>query len=444
MIYRQIEELIGDTPLLQLSEQSHGLKNIDVYIKLEYLNPFGSIKDRTVLGLTKKIDFDDLQKQEVKLIESSSGNTAKALQIIASRHKTSLVSVTNRVKVTEVDQMLKYIGTEIISLPGKSECPDPNQDDNALTRIETMIRENPKEYVHTEQYTDLANPAIHERTTAHEIFSDLPEVDYVISSVGTGGSSGGIIDYIKHNNLSTKVIGVVAHPNDFIPGIRTMNELFETPLFTRSAFDEIKEVDSLNALKALDILVRHEGILAGPTTGASFSVLINHLQTQDTLRSDGSRKSVVFFACDRLDPYMSYIAKRLPERFNSNTQTDFFGKNINQDYKLICEVTPDDSILQWINEQDVQIIDIRGVKPFRAFHIENSISYPEDILREVSENATPFDNNKPILFVCPKGDRSLFIASVLRDRGIESYSLEGGLRKWRSAKLPLKYGSLDE
>ena len=112
MIYNNIEELIGNTPLLKIDPASHGLKHIDVYAKLEYSNPFGSIKDRTALGLTQQLDFEKLKQQGTRLVESSSGNTAKALQIIAARHDNQLVSVTNRVKVPEVEQILWYLGFE--------------------------------------------------------------------------------------------------------------------------------------------------------------------------------------------------------------------------------------------------------------------------------------------------------------------------------------------
>lgn len=440
MIYQNIEELIGNTPLLKLRESSHGLKNIDVYAKLEYMNPFGSVKDRTVLGLTKDIDFDKLRSRNAKLIESSSGNTAKTMQIIARRNGTSMISVTNRVKVPEVDNLLRYLGAEIISLPGRSECPDPTDDDNAIARIEKMISADAQALVHTDQYSNQANSGIHQTTTAHEIFDDLSRIDYIIASVGTGGTSGGILKHITTNKLPTKTIGVAAHPSDFIPGIRTMNELFETALFDKNAFTSIEEVTSSDALTALDILVQNEGILAGPTTGATFAALTHYLKDFDTLHEDGSRKSVVFIACDRLEPYMSYVTKRLPERFGLNAKDDIFNTYVTSQEKNIYEKSANTATYEWTTRSNVQVIDIRGVKPFSMFHLEKSLSYPEEILREVLEQATPFDSSKPVLFVCPKGDRSLLIAAVLRKRGTEAYSLAGGLMAWRSAGLPMTRG----
>ncbi len=436
MIHNAIEDLIGDTPLIKVSAKSHGLKNIDVYAKLEYLNPFGSVKDRTALGLTKDISFDELNKHKGRLIESSSGNTAKALQLIAGRNDSGLVSVTNRVKVPEVDQLLRYIGVDIVSLPGRSECPDPNDDDNAISLIEKKVDAEPTKYHHTKQYSNHANPQAHMLTTAQEIFDDLGDIDYMVTGVGTGGSSGGLIEYAQQNNLQTKFVGVVSKSSDFLPGIRTEAELFETSLFKKEWFEALVEVSSQEALKALDDLVRNDGLLAGPTTGASFAALRNYLTEYDTLRTDGSRRSVVFLACDRLESYMSYITKRIPERFNINSNSDIFDITVSAEEKNTYEISVNDDIEQWVDNNNVTIIDMRGVKPYNAFHIKGSVSYPEALLSEVSEQGTPFDESSPLLLVCPRGDRSLLYAAALRNRGIEAYSLAGGLLAWRNAKLP--------
>lgn len=442
MIHTNIEELIGNTPLLKICQKSHNLKNIDVYVKLEYLNPFGSVKDRTALGLTEAVSFESLNSHDGRLIESSSGNTAKALQLIASRNGSGLVSVTNRVKVPEIDQLLRYIGVDIVPLPGRSECPDPNDDDNAITQIERMQRERPEAYYHTEQYSNHANTAIHARTTAQEIFDDLGTVDYVITGVGTGGSSGGMIEYIRDHGLLTQSIGVVSHAADFLPGIRTESELYETALFKKEWFEALVEVSSTDALAALDDLVRNDGVLAGPTTGANFSALRDYLQSHDTLRDDGTRRSVVFLACDRLESYMSYITKRMPERFGKKAKIDMFSTRVSSTEKQTFERTADEQTLQWIYTTNATVIDMRGVKPYSAFHIEGALSYPETLLQEVTELGTPFDSTKPVLFVCPRGDRSMFFAHALRKRDIKAYSLAGGLQAWRSAKLPFIRGEI--
>ncbi|HMI08997.1 MAG TPA: pyridoxal-phosphate dependent enzyme [Candidatus Saccharimonadales bacterium] len=436
MIYNSIEQVIGNTPLLKLDGKRYGLKNTDLYVKLEYLNPFGSIKDRTALGLLKDTKWKELERQNQHIIESSSGNTAKSLQVLASRHGVPVICVTNRIKVPEVEQQLRYLGTEIMSLPGRSECPDPNDENNTVAVIESMQHQQPNHYYHTAQYTNLANPLMHETTTAKELYEDLPTIDYMISGIGTGGSSSGLIAYASHHHLDTNHIGVVADPSDFLPGIRTKNELFETGLFEADAFLDIIEVTSADALKALQILVKNEGVLAGPTTGGNFAAATRYLLEHDTFREDGSRQTAVFIACDRLETYMSYIAKRQPELFDSTRLTDIFTAAVSDEEAKELSRAASHETQQWIVDENVLVVDTRGVKPFVNFHIEGSLNYPEDLLKEVLENGTPFAD-RPVLLVCPTGDRSKLLASVLSKRGVKAYSLGGGLLAWRSAGLPL-------
>ncbi len=440
MIVENIEELIGNTPLLKIDGAQYGLRSTDIYIKLEYLNPFGSIKDRTALWLTKEIDFAALKKADGNLIESSSGNTAKALQMIALRHGVRLTSVTNRIKIPEVSQQLTYLQTELINLPGRSECPDPDDENNAVAVIDRMVDAQPDKYIHTRQYTNPANPAAHEMTTARELYDELGEVDVCITGVGTAGSSGGIVEYARKHQKTTKFIGVVAHPSDFLPGIRNKTELFETALFHKSAYEEIVEVDSHAALNALWQLVEREGVLAGPTTGGNFAAALEYLTQHDTTRADGSKQAAVVVACDRLEPYMSYIMQRCPERFGIERDTGVFTVRVSDEDRLELEKQPSPETQLWIEQESALVVDIRGLKPMRHFRLKGSACYPEELLREMLLEGNPLPSDKPVLFVCPRGDRSSIYAKLLRDKGVEAYSLAGGLMAWRASGLPYERG----
>ncbi len=433
MIYQNIEDLIGNTPLLRIDGTRYGVKHVDIYVKLEYLNPFGSIKDRTAKALVEPIDFDEMRRTGAKIIESSSGNTAKALQMLANRQGVGLVSVTNRIKVPEVDVLLRYLGTEIVSLPGRSECPDPNDPDSALAMIERKLADGPSQYRHTAQYTNPDNPQAHETTTAVELYGDLKHIDYFVTGVGTGGSSGGVLDYIEQHGHATKCIGVVAHPSDFLPGIRTKAELYETPLFREDRFEAISEITSKQALQALDLLVRHEGVLAGPTTGANFAATLEWCRTHDRLRPDGRRPAAVLIACDRLETYMSYIEKRQPERFGRRSNSDVY--ELTDDYPDV-DITAEALHTLLASDTPPLIIDIRSVKACELFHIEHSVCYPEELLRELLEEGLPF-SGRDVVLTCPRGDRSRRYAGLLRQRGVTAYSLEGGLMAWRRAGKPM-------
>jgi cysteine synthase len=123
MRYDHITELIGNTPLLRLDPAVHGLPNVELYAKLESHNPFGSVKDRVAWGMLRD-DLAQIRASGQTLIEASSGNTAKALRVLGAVYGIDLRAVTNRIKVAEVRDLLQLFGTEIVELPGLSECPD--------------------------------------------------------------------------------------------------------------------------------------------------------------------------------------------------------------------------------------------------------------------------------------------------------------------------------
>lgn len=433
MLYNNIEELIGNTPILKISGEKYGLRDADIYMKLEYLNPFSSIKDRTALGLTKHVDMNTLG-EERNILESSSGNTAKALQLLASRHGSRLTSVTNRIKIPETEQLLRYLGAEIVALPGKSICPDPNDAGNPLHVIDGMLQAEPNRYIHTDQYQNHDNTQMHADTTAKELYDELGEIDVFVSGVGTGGSSGGVIEYANTHGKTTTFVGVIADPSDFLPGIRTRAELFETALFNADMYSELRDVTSKDALIALRQLVQQEGVLAGPTTGANFAAALAYAKATEQ-PDRANKRAIACIACDRLEGYMSYISKRQPELFNRQQHTDIYNVTVDDTLRAELEKPTDEVTATWLQTANVQVIDTRGVKPFTNFHIAGSVNYPEEYLREMLESGTPVARTSPVLVVCPMGDRSVLIAAVLRQRGIEAYSLAGGLMAWRQARL---------
>lgn len=148
MLYQHITELIGNTPLLRLDPARHGIEGVDLYAKLEYYNPFGSVKDRIAWGMLRE-DLGEITRRGQTLIEASSGNTAKALQVLAAMHGLRLRTLTNRTKVVEVRDVLELLGVELEELPGLSECPDPTVPDDVFSTIEKMMTERPGEFYHT-------------------------------------------------------------------------------------------------------------------------------------------------------------------------------------------------------------------------------------------------------------------------------------------------------
>lgn len=191
MIKNSIIDCIGNTPLIKIDEKIHGFKGLEIYAKCEFLNPFGSVKDRTALGLLR--DSGDAEN----IIESSSGNTAKALGILAGMSGKKFLTVTNRIKQQEVEDILRIIGIELEMLPPGPECPDPNDPNGPFAVIQRTMAKDPAKYYWTDQYRNLANPNMHETTTAPEIEEDIGVPDFFFGGLGTTGTTLGVSTYFS-------------------------------------------------------------------------------------------------------------------------------------------------------------------------------------------------------------------------------------------------------
>ncbi len=430
MVYKSIFELIGNTPIVEISKETHQLENVDLFCKLEYYNAFGSLKDRMALAMIKE-HIIDLQKGKI-VIENSSGNTAKALQIIASVYGTYLKTITNRIKNPEKKMILQFLGAKIEELPGRSQCYDPNDPNDPLVHVEREISAHPNTYVYTNQYFNQKNVDAHYQTTAKEIIDDLGSIDYFFSGVGTAGSTRGITQRLKEVNPQLKSIGIISAGSDVIPGIRNNKEIYEVGLFEKKIYDKLLEITALEAIDGSLNLSRKTGILIGPTGGASYQAIIKFFSKNPPK----NKVKVVFLACDRFEWYLSYYKDYRPEIFDEqpkpNSIKSFaFNDNIvsNLNAKQVLDMT---------KNTDVLIIDIRSNIAFKFGHIKDSINIPEDSLEQILDNAKPFPKNKKLIFVCPNGDRSKRYAAYSRKLGYEAYNLDKGILGWKESNYPLE------
>lgn len=439
MIYNHISELIGNTPMLKIDPSITGLKNIDLYVKLELFNPFGSVKDRVAWGIIKD-DIEEIKRKGKTLIESSSGNTAKGIQALASVYGVNLKVITNRIKIPEVKAILQLQGVEIEELPGQSECPDPTDPDDALAQIDSAIANNPDKYFHTSQYTNPKNPKAHYDTTGKEIYNDLGKVDYIIGTLGTTGSTKGTASFLQEMNPDIIKVGIVSSKGDTIPGIRNIDEMFEVGIFQKDFYNEILEVNSMVALEWSLILIRKIGVLAGPTSGACFKGALDYLSSVD----DGltERKKAVFIACDRMEWYISYYQKRKPELFDIKSKKISLRTLTETDLDEAKMITINE-VGDWIKEVKPLIIDLRGSAAFRTSHIENSINIQDAYFEDMISFDIPFSNNQTVLLVCPVGESSKKFAALLNKKGFTNvYSLQGGIVNWRDNGMTLERSSL--
>ncbi|MEU7632547.1 pyridoxal-phosphate dependent enzyme [Nocardia sp. NPDC049220] len=441
MRYEHITELIGNTPLLRLDPTVHGLAHVELYAKLESHNPFGSVKDRVAWGMIRD-DLADIGAGRQTLIEASSGNTAKALRILGAVYGIGLRAVTNRIKVAEVRDLLQLFGTEIVELPGLSECPDPTTPNDVYSVIETTMAQQPGVYRHLSQYTNEKNVEAHYSGTGREIHEDLAadgitRVDYLIGGLGTTGSTRGTATYLRKHNPELRTIAVVSERSDFIPGIRSESEMWDVGLFQPDFYDRIVTVPATDAVDATLRLASGYGVLAGPTSGAAYAAALDTLDALDQSAIDPTDPIIaVLIVCDRLEPYLSYIKKRRPELFDrTGGEAAPTATELNATPRLSPE-----QLVELDRTGRPTIVDTRGAMAFRIGHVPGALNIRDDQLDEMFTHGIPFPRSRPVVFVCPVGELSLRFAARAHRAGYDAASLDGGIVAWRDAGLPLERG----
>ena len=229
-------------------------------------------------------------------------------------------------------------------------------------------------------------------------------------------------------------VGICAAKNDFIPGIRSLDQMWESGLFTKEHYNDFVYVDSGDSCDAMMELVKKCGILCGPTSGASYLGTLKYLREIDPTLTE--RKKAVFIVCDRMEWYTEYVRERRPNYFNQKPKPDSikaFKSSVNDNYAIQAEEAE-----KWIAEKDPLIIDVRGNLSYKMMALPNSINIPLELLDQMVDGAYPFPKDQTILLVCQVGEKTHHYASYLQSRGYQAYSLGGGILSWRSLDKPLK------
>ena len=413
MIIKNIKELIGNTPLLLIDEKIHGIPWAEIYAKCEFLNPFGSVKDRTAMGLL------EASGESEWIIESSSGNTAKALGMLAQIEGKQLLDVSRKMHIQEVEDVLKIIGVELHELPAGSECPDPNDPNSPFEVIKKYMRENPWKYYFTDQFSNEWNPKIHELTTAKEIDNDIGSPDFFFAWLGTTGSSKGVQDYFAKTG-KMKTVGIATAGSSHLPWIRNSQEMFEVGLFKPELYEGFEEVDEQAAIDNMLVLIRKCGLLVGPTSGATFAWMLNFLKKQKP--SDLIGKKAVFIACDRLESYTWYLREKRKSLFEEGDFSD--------NHVMIGESA---EITENLDENTGTIVvDMRSYASYEISHIKGSLSFPfEDLRKYLQQDYLPFPKESKIIFVCPFGEESVMLANMAKNLGYNASSLAGGFLEFK-------------
>jgi len=292
---------MGNTPLVRLNRITKDL-HADVLVKVESFNPMGSVKDRIGLAMIEEAERAGRIKPGTTIVEPTSGNTGIALAGICAARGYKLILIMPETMTTERRKLLKALGAELILTPGSEGMK------GAVNKAEQMASEDPSLYYLPQQFQNPANPAVHIRTTAEEIWKDTDgKVDAIVAGVGTGGTITGIASVLKKRNPAFRAFAVEPAESPVLSGgkpgphrIQGIGAGFVPDVLKLDLIDEIIKVTGDDAIATARRLAKEEGILAGISSGAAaFAAL------QVASREEMRGKTIVVILPDTGERYLS-------------------------------------------------------------------------------------------------------------------------------------------
>ena len=301
-IAKNLTDLIGNTPLLELSNYSR-INNLEAILiaKLESFNPASSVKDRIGYAMIKDGEERGLINKETVIIEPTSGNTGIALAFVAAAKGYKLIITLPDTFSVERRNLLKALGAELVLTPGVEGMT------GAIEKAKELASEIPNSYV-PQQFENPANPAIHRSTTAEEIWRDTDgKIDIFIAGVGTGGTISGVGSALKEKNSTVQIIAVEPTDSPVLSGgvkgphkIQGIGAGFVPVNFNREVVDEIYKVTNDEAFETSRKLAKSEGLLVGISSGAAA-----YAATQIGKRPENKGKTIVVLFPDSGERYLS-------------------------------------------------------------------------------------------------------------------------------------------
>ena len=301
-IYTSADQLIGKTPLLELThiEKSEHL-GATVLAKLEYFNPAGSVKDRVAKAMIDDAESRGVLKEGSVIIEPTSGNTGIGLASVAAARGYRIIIVMPETMSVERHQIMKAYGAELVLSEGSKGMK------GAIEKAEELAKEIPNAFI-PGQFVNPANPAAHKATTGPEIWKDTDgKVDIFVAGVGTGGTITGIGEYLKEQNPDIKVIAVEPESSPVLSKgtagahkIQGIGAGFVPEVLNTKIYDEVIPVSNENAFATGKLIGRSEGVLVGISSGAALWAAI-----QLAKRPENKGKTIVVLLPDTGDRYLS-------------------------------------------------------------------------------------------------------------------------------------------
>lgn len=301
-VYNSVTELIGGTPLLKANNfiKANDIK-ANIYVKLEYFNPAGSVKDRIAKAMIEQAEKDGKLKPGATIIEPTSGNTGIGLASVAAARGYKAILTMPETMSVERRNLLKAYGAKIVLTDGSKGMK------GAIAKAEELAKETPNSFI-PEQFANPANPAAHEATTGPEIYKDLDgKVDAFIAGVGTGGTLSGVGHYLKKQNKDIRVVAVEPATSPVLSKgqagphkIQGIGAGFVPETLDTKVYDEVIAVPNEDAFKYGRQFSRVEGVLIGISSGAALAAAIELAK-----RPEFEGKNIVALLPDTGDRYLS-------------------------------------------------------------------------------------------------------------------------------------------
>ena len=303
-IAKQLTELIGNTPLLELNKFSKA-KNIETPIiaKIEYFNPGGSVKDRIALAMIEDAETKGLLKHGATIIEPTSGNTGVGLALVSAVKGYKLILTMPDTMSVERRNLVKAYGAEVRLTPGKDGMP-------GAIRAAEALRDSIPGSIILQQFENQANPAKHYATTGPEIWKQTDgEVDIFVGGVGTGGTISGVAKYLKEQKPDVKIIAVEPLSSPVLNGgksgphkIQGIGAGFVPKTYDATLIDEVFDVENDNAIRTGREIAQQEGLLVGISAGAAL-----YAASEIARRPENKGKKIVVLLPDTGERYLSTV-----------------------------------------------------------------------------------------------------------------------------------------
>lgn len=301
-IYKSVDQLIGRTPLLELTniEKTEKLE-ARILVKLEYFNPAGSAKDRIAKAMIDDAEARGLLKSDSVIIEPTSGNTGIGLASVAAARGYRIIIVMPETMSVERRQLMKAYGAELVLTDGSKGMK------GAIAKADELSKEIPNSFI-PGQFVNPANPAAHKATTGPEIWEDTDgELDFFVAGVGTGGTITGVGQFLKEKNPEIKVVAVEPASSPVLSrGIAGSHKIqgigagFVPDVLDTKLYDEVIAVENDDAFAAGKLIGRKEGVLVGISSGAAL-----HAAVELAKRPENKGKTIVALLPDTGERYLS-------------------------------------------------------------------------------------------------------------------------------------------